>query len=383
MAPAWFRTLDKGDSSVSIRRLTGCWLVLARAGDAEAERRFYLESEVPERDEWPSISSGFEPLGEVAVGSEGALPCVPLIPKEAPPSSCLLDLMEALYARGSSTMAEAEFVEIVSRTLPDRRRVWDVMRAFAEAGWAEVSVALSWRARRWRLCPPRLIDMANEKVLVEGALSAAARRRLTEAAQALGGRIVSNGELQWSPDIVVVVGVAAEILASATGWPAIVAEPLGLSAAPACWPAEPRSTEGRELASVWSFEAGRFLSEAEAFGPWRLERWARGRGDDRDVFRLIGPRGEWTTTVRTAAILEIHRLAQRPLFTKSGNVLTRLAGDGHIPLPVALSLRRTMLRQSGPTTDPAGRWTYQYPASAPATDWLAKRFGAVAARQSG
>jgi hypothetical protein len=222
-----------------------------------------------------------------------------------------------------------------------------------------------------------VVSLDARAALIEGALCAAARRRLDDAARALGGRAVSCGDLEWSPDVVVALDVAPSALAEAMAWPLVPAAWPGIAAAPACWQPEARTTDGRELAGIWSFDAGGFLQDSPNDEEWHLERWVRSRGDDRDLFRLRGPGVDWVTTSRTAALLEAHRRVGRPLFVWSGGVLTRRGAGGHLPLPLARALRRSSLRQTGLVDLANGGQTYRYPAGRAAAAWLAERFGAA------
>ncbi|WP_374659913.1 hypothetical protein [Phenylobacterium sp.] len=364
---------DRGGLSAEAP-LTGAWKLTAHFPGGDAQRRFFLEADASERDAWRAMGSGFEVVDEAQVAGEAprAPAVVPALRSPTPP--LLLDLMETVYARGAASWGEAEFVELLDPVLPDRRGAWDVMRAFAEAGWAEAGISRGWRARRWRLLPPRLVPIGARTALVEGAICAAARRRLSEAARTQGGEVSASADLVWSPDVVIARDIDIDVMAGAMGWPVEVDTRPVLAAAPACWTPETRTPDGRELAGVWSFEAGGFRQAVASDDAWRLERWTRSRGDDRDLFRLCGPDTTWCTSVRTAAIVEAHRRARRPLFSWDAGALISVLPGGHLPMPLARALRRAALRQTGPIEAGGGR-AYRYPADREAAAWVAGAMG--------
>src|SRR5262249_51488844 len=150
----------------------------------------------------------------------------------------------------------AELFPLVQAVLPDPRMAWDVLRSLAEAGWIDPYISTSWRARKWSLRRPGLIEISPNRVLVDGAVGARSRRRLSSAVSSCGGELeVRNGISEFAPSTVVVDGVCCEILAAECGWPLNPAMWPELRPAPNCWSADLRTVEGRSLAGIWCFKA--------------------------------------------------------------------------------------------------------------------------------
>lgn len=359
------------------RSVEGRWRLTAEAGGVAAEQIFHLETDAAEKLIWPEVGPEFETEAELSLSGAEPLAVRNRTASGAGQTEAMADLMEAVYARGSSPWGEAEFVGLVDRIVGRRGMAWDIMRAFTEAGWTEVHTSRGWRGRKWRLLPPSLVGLSPQKALVEGALSAAGQRRLADAVSRSGGNMRIDAELPWSPGVVVVEEVDVGALAVAMEWPLELAERPMFVAAPNCWPREPRTTTGRELVGVWSFDECRFVRSSIASTPVRLERWVRERGDDRDVYRVDGRAGEWMSTSRTAAILEAHRRLNRPLFGWSDGRLSRAGQGGHLPLSVARTLRRSNLRPSGPVVRQDGAAGYVYAADSSDAVWLRERLGAA------
>ncbi len=211
---------------------------------------------------------------------------------------------------------------------------------------------------------------------MEGAVGAAALRRLRFEVQRRGGRMVERGGIsEWTPSVMVAEDVEPEGLTHDMGWPLADAKRPRVARAPACWPEERRTSQGRDLVGIWSFDRGHFLPPPLVVCPSVvLERWARERKDDRDLYRVTGRGDDFVTTSRTVAVLEAHRREARPLFRSRGGRLLRTAASGHLPLPIARHLRRIAAAGSGPS-EQDGRWTSAYAADEATTSWLAALFG--------
>lgn len=358
------------------RAVTGRWSVLATDGGVEAERLLILEADFPERREWASDVPAWAPevemvtVGERTVHSSRSVSAVladPLHPYD--------DLLEALYAHVGNGRGESEVVELMKRRLPKGWLVWDVLRALSEAGWMEPRVYESWRARRWRLCPPSFVVCSEGTTVAEGALGTIARCRLREAAAHLGGHVFEHRGCEWAPPVVGVTDVDPVALAKEMEWPWIVSSRPSLPVAPECWPKETRSLDARQLRGVWDFDLGMFKPPIGPLSELRLERLVQ--DTDRDLYRVTGAPGPFVTTSRTVAILEAHRRARVPLFRWRNGELQRTGRSGHLPLPIARTIRRLSLMPSGPREAEAGTWTYTYTADAACAAWAAQALGAA------
>jgi hypothetical protein len=353
--------------------LSGRWTVAAQEADSEDDRVLVLESEIPERREWPADTAVWEAETELVLTGTHPFLAFPCAWSDEPEIRSFDDVAEALYASVGSGRGEAELVKLLEPVLPEAWLVWDVLRALAEGGWLELRVCRAWRARRWRLCPPTLVS--GEIVVVEGAVGAAARRRLSETVARRGGCLRSTTGRGWAPPVIAVTGVEPQVLAADLDWPLVPSTRPHLQVAPACWPSEKRSTDGRDLVGIWDFELGLFQPPDGVHSGLRLERWVHER--DRDLYQLVRPTGSFLTSSRTVAVLEAHRCARRPMFSWKDGAFRRIGRSGHLPLPVARALRRRTLTPSGPITDEYDVWTYRYAVDAASAAWVGAVFGAA------
>ncbi|WP_143279727.1 hypothetical protein [Bradyrhizobium diazoefficiens] len=363
--------------------VAGRWQVRAVESKIETDKIFCLEDEVPERRDFPVEDSTFESERDLLIANRahaGTLSTGLL--KTEPVESILWDILEAVYAGPKSGWAENELVEILQPVLPNPHFVWDFLRSLAEAEWLEPLVSKSWRARKWRLRKPYLEAVATNLAIVRGAVGAAARRRLNEAAVAGSADvIVRAGVSVWAPPMLIARG-DVEALSADLGWGVQQYERPRVRSAPNCWPPEPRSGKGRLLGGIWKFDVGLFLP-ADKVGPQegavRLERLVRDRGDDRDIYRVTANEDTFLTSSRTVAILEAHRRRRDPLFELVSDRFVRRSRSGHLPTAIARALAIRCLRASGPALRPDGSWTYLYPSDAETALWVARIFGSAIA----
>ena len=362
--------------------LTGRWRLTVVDDASVTDRMLTLEADAPERAEWRNEDVRYEPECELTVHDQRAGQTI----VEADEGSVRVDehdpaitsdLLEAIYCGAGAGWAEGELVETVKRHLPVRGMVWDVLRAHAEADFIEPVQAKRWGARKWVLCPPALQRIGTERAIIRGALGATARRRLAAEVRELGGVLGATRREDWLPDLLTVTDVPVDRLATRMGWSVMSTLRPSAPAAPACWPAEKRSGDGRRLAGVWSFEHGLFVERMDANEkpPIRLERLVRERRDDRDLFRIVGSSGTFTTVSRVVAILEAHRLARVPLFEWREGQFRRVGRSGHLPLPIARALRGSASRVDGPVLKPDGTWTYVYTAVPAQRSWISDILG--------
>jgi hypothetical protein len=359
--------------------VSGRWRVHALEAGTEIEKIVCFEEDAPERWEFPTEDPAFEREHELLVTTEDqTVEPRSLELNEEPIESKLWDTLEAIYTSPKRGWAEGALVDLLQSTLPARHFVWDFLRSFAEAGWLEAVVSQSWGARRWRLCPPHFETVGPHLAVVRGALGAAARRRLGDAAAAANCRVVVRaGVSVWAPPWIVVQGDARALSRDLT-WSVRPCTRPRIEPAPRCWPAEPRSVRGRTLAGLWSFELGMFLppnGNASMENAIRLERLVRERGDDRDLYRISGIGEVFLTGSRTVAILEAHRRSRIPLFEWGPHGLERRNRGGHLPMAVSRALGIRHLRASGPALRPDGSWTYLYPTDLEGARWVGRAFG--------
>ncbi|MDM0109832.1 hypothetical protein QTH97_33290 [Variovorax sp. J22R24] len=272
------------------------------------------------------------------------------------------DLLETIYALGRSGWSERELVEVVRELCPGPSP-WDVLRALQEAGWLERRLSESWRAVYWRLLPPSLVTLSmagGGATALEGSAPAAIRSRFTRAARALGGEVERRtGCGPLSPLSIVVRGPSTRELAKELGWAEAAPVAGSVASAPACWPTSPLSTAGYRAHRTWSWRAGGFRESGRPMPDVLLTWWRREEGDRHDLYEVKEEGYRFVTSSRTVAIVEAHRRAALPLFTRHEGRWLRTAEEGHLPLPLAMKLRRDRQCASGPMLI-EGRWRYAY-----------------------
>lgn len=365
--------------------VSGHWRVTASEAGHETERLLCLEADVRERWEFPE-QPGLDREIEISIDSEApevtASPAI--VGGEVAGSTPMDHLLEAIYASPLRGWSEADLVSLLDPVMPARHFIWDFLRGLAEAGWLEPMLSRSWRARTWHLRAPQLFPIGSRSTLIEGALGGMARRRLDDTAAAIGGRVLVqwNDRSRWTAPIIVVENVDLPTLSSRLEWPISPRTFPHVPAAPLCWALEPRSEQGRIVAGSWDFDVGLFVSPRRVqptSSDVRLDRLAREKMDDRDLFRVRGGGPDFVSSSRTAGILEAYRRKRMPLFAWSGDRLVRTARSGHLPLPIGRGLRRRLLVSAGPTLESDGSWSYAYPCDVDTARSLGRIFGTAIA----
>lgn len=276
------------------------------------------------------------------------------------------DFLELFYARGRRGWSERDLADAIETLLPGPSP-WDVMRALLEAGWAQRTIAVSWRASRWWLVAPNLVPLssyANGPVMLGGAAPAAVRRRFVSTTMTLGGKSsVRSGVGPMSPVVTLATGVDLELLATELKWP--IERPQsghGLTA-PACWPKVDTDTDRHRLHREWDWKFGRFkdLTPPRQEYPIRLTWWRRAEGDRPDLYVVEGrSKIPFTTSSRPVALAEAFRQGRQPMFKLEGEALLRIPGEGYLPLHLAKAISLLTLRCGGPVRI-GNSWTYSYP----------------------
>ena len=323
---------------------------------------------------------------EIDSGSEAVLHARPLRQAEMvlPPEGILLDLTEAVYAGGRAGWSESDLVSLIRQVLDGSREPspWDVLHLLQVGGWLEARLLTRWKGRRWYLRRPRIVHTgAGSEVasILDGAAPLIFLERFQNIGEKLGGRVApSSLQGQWCLPVTCMTNVDPLELADRLGISCEPALELNTRPAPMCWPAEGRSIEYRALASSWSWSRRHFVRADKSVGQGvRLERYIRTRADDRDIF-IVGSDNQSDRVFgsRTAAVIEAHRLAERPLFNFDDYALRRTALDGHLPLVVARMLR--FLHQAAPflqVADPGSPMALAYPADENSARLLGTWFG--------
>ncbi|WP_163009208.1 hypothetical protein [Pseudomonas viridiflava] len=362
--------------------LHGTWRLTINEGQLDFDTNISFETDAPEKsDTYLNTTKGFVIEEELSLYDSDLNIAIssPVSTNAWSENSIIADIMEAVYAGAGSGWAECDLVPLIQLALPHKSMVWDVIQSLAEAGWIEPHISEAWRARKWMLCAPKVIDVGSGNNIIEGAVGAAARKRLSRLVEEVGGRLILRGSTSdLIPPMIVVQGVDVGTLSRLSGWPEQENLWPVIPPAPDCWTLEKRTCDGRRRVGAWSFNKGLFLPTEKMANQETLpsiERWIRDRQDDRDVYRIKYPHWDFITTSRTTAILEGYRTTRTALFIWADNQLTRTARSGYLPLPVARAIRLSSLACSGVHQASSGQWTYAYPAAQAIGKWVAGIFG--------
>lgn len=373
----------------STARVAGTWQVSVIESDAapSAELRLSFVDRALEHERiMLPDTSNWLPESEVLVSNRIALHAARVsTPGASVEKHVVMDnLLEAVYAGGRSGWSEIDLLSLLRQVSGSKGpSQWDMLRSLSEGGWLTARVAARWRARRWYLRAPRLLELTGA-VLLDGAACETLRERFTHVVSRLGGSVeLRSGVSPWAVPLLVAWSSDPQALATELSLPIAAPELFNLSPAPLCWLPSVHDTSHRELVAIWDWNQGRFTFPTHTSGV-RLERWSRPNGDARDVFRLVQRNGRsQMLDSRIAAIVEAHRQFKRPLYCRRRDLLVRMTAEGWLPNEVAARLRLRHLRASGPIETSAGERAYAYPIDEADAVWLAQRFGpAVTANDS-
>ncbi|WP_321807371.1 hypothetical protein [Burkholderia sp. BCC1993] len=283
-----------------------------------------------------------------------------------PVDSRMDNLIEALYAGGSSGWDESELIHLVSRAGIDASP-WTLMRVLHDSGLIEPRLRSGWKGRVWTLRKPQILCVRHgdrELAVVEGAICKRLVDDFMTAVESLGGApFRRNGVASWSPPIYGAVVASGATVAARLHWQAI-----GNAFAPSGVLDLEQTQHLGDLhspASRWDWNSGRFTRDRTPTGAVKLIRLAHGGGRDHDLYKVESRGRSINFFSRTSAIVAAHSMMKTPLFDARGDQLVRLAGDGGLPDALAELLRRRHLRTPG-LTDGA----YRYPAGPDDVAWL-------------
>ncbi|MCC8962494.1 hypothetical protein H8A95_09270 [Bradyrhizobium sp. Pear76] len=291
--------------------------------------------------------------------------CVRMLGETAePPTSWdpvpekLDDLIESVYAGGRRGWAEADLIPLLERIIPDDMSPWDFLRSLQESTVLTPLLRSRHRGRTWILGTVSLVPMRSRNkdfVLVDGCVPALQRRDFKQAVAALGGSAFRRTTSAWAAPLMGATGVTAEKLRERLDWP--IKAPTMPGRRPAAFDDDPqRRLEAYRKAYVWSWDAGRFTSEATT-SRVELARWVHLGERDHDVYVVSETGGERMFLSRCVAIAHAHMLANRPMFRREADRLLRTGRDAFVPDQIAFWLRYENL--ANPLVGPAGGYSYQ------------------------
>ncbi|EJH2661358.1 hypothetical protein NDG35_004646 [Salmonella enterica] len=278
-------------------------------------------------------------------------------------------LLEAIYASGASGWEEIELVALLERAADDVN-IWHLIRCLHDAGLIEPRLRQGWKGRVWTLVKPSLLRIRNRDdvlVVVEGATCASLIDDFQKAVSGLGGKYFRRcGVSVWSPPIFGARIDDPAALSRIMGWPLIdtssTSDMTPLALTPTC-----RTAEFHLQAAAWDWRSGRFSPHSTASNAATLlTRHVHPGERDHDVYKVVSRRKTAFFLSRTAAIIAASVSARRPTFRRVGDHrFICLADDCGLPDALAMGLRRSVLRNGGPTE--AG---YAYPLDDVAFRWL-------------
>lgn len=293
------------------------------------------------------------------------------------------DLVEALAAIGGTRtlgLAEVEFLDLLRRFLSigekEYRLIWDVARAWTEAGLLQRVSDRRWRSVRYlpqipRLCVSRTVEGAWRGVVV-GLIPTAPGDWLDNTAKSWGMEAQWVASISpWLPPGLVLTAATAKALhdfARKQGLEMVIARSLVDCLAPldqALWSDEPPGNYSAYAS--WNWEQGRFQKFTDAHpaleGPgvfWHR----RERGDRRDYFVARSKNGQiqWSYSRVWSLLAGAHLLDQETYVYSPGEGLVRQALGGiHLPIVVGRLTFALSGCASGPVKNVDGSIAYYYP----------------------
>lgn len=343
---------------------------------------FQLISNAPPVSKWPTRSDRHEPLIDIdyvpgAFLADGAFP----LDRGTYPNA-LANVLEAIYARAGYARPEGEIIQLIKRGVPSGVNPWAVLRSLEEAGWLALDLNRAWRGRFWRACPPVIVMTGDAIALVERAVGSIEFEHLKLESSRYGTRLVVNAERPWAVPVLGLCGEQIPEVAEAMGWKIFQAKIPHFRPAPACWPEETRSAQGRQLAGSWqTLQNGFSHNKPNPLNRIQLLRYVR--DDDRDVYVVEGKGRTFTTCDRAVALLEYHRLSGAAQFQWADSRLFTSVAGGYLPLAAAVWVRRASFVQTGPGGGDDGIDGYVYGVRAGELKILAQGFGSVISHPGG
>ncbi|CAA2140054.1 hypothetical protein [Methylobacterium bullatum] len=350
--------------------LDGVWRIpIDEKGSTRSEPTIIFEPEARELDlEEPDIlAKGWRPDEPEIASCEPYDVSLAAWEGDAPETSqALLDLLEALYAGGRRGWSEQDMVRMVKSCLPIKFAGWDALQMLTDSGWMEPWVSRSWKARKWYLIPPYLVEYRREgAVLLDGAVPQRMRRRFASVATSMGAVVETRSTPgSWAiPSLIAYVPDAAAFASrmNLTLKPALTQVPASntkLHFKPTLF-----TDEKRSVGSTWNWDRKSFIKIGQSsFNGVKLERLETAKPSASDIYRIsIDEKVKYLLDGRSASILMAHRLSGVPQyeFKSIDKSIKRLSASGALPFQIARFLR--LRNGCGPSLifGLGNTWTYQ------------------------
>lgn len=311
---------------------------------------------------------------------------VPLPPNEPDRGWChtgLGDFMEGLAAIGTTRtlgLAEMEFLELLRRFLHigenDYRLIWDIARAWTEAGLLQRVSDRRWRSVRYlpqipRLCVSRTED-GTWRGVVLGLMPESLRDRLANTAKILGIVVqwVASASPWLPPGLVLTADNPDKLrnFARAQGLETVTVRPLTDVLASLDQTLHTDDPPGNYSPhAAWDWERSRFqkfTDETPAVDKPSVFWYRRERGDRRDYFVAREESGRilWSYS-RVWSLLAGARWLKREIYSyQPGKGLMRHSTGGiHLPIVVGRMAFALSGSAPGPIKEADGNIIYRYP----------------------
>lgn len=279
----------------------------------------------------------------------------------------LTTLGEALYARSARGLAVSDAIPIVSRCLgeEDGPSPWDVLRAFADAGWLEGTLLRHFPARRLLQRTPTAERVGPDLVRIGGPTPLAVLERLDAVAEKVGAHVRAwDGSSEWAPPRYTVrcpdASAREEFLERAA-----LAEPAPRRDATVneADAAEDGGVHGYDVLGKFDEEAGHFAFRFDGGGPG-LFRLARPDSNSPKLYRSVVAGSAARNYVSPYAAFLAHGVREgRTLFEYGNGYLRPKLARVRLPCSWARSISDRTLCNPAPALV-EGKWRYRYPIDA-------------------
>ena len=294
----------------------------------------------------------------------------------------------AMRRRG---LPEVEFLELIQKTLTvERYHVWDVVRAWIEAGYLDQLMYKKWRRTEYYARRPQL-KLSHNGQLVRGALTGLTTsvllNRVDLELQAKGAKKLETFSFsKWLPPIPMWEAQdarpfeeACRILAlGEPSWIQVITNTLWLLNVVVSDKRDP--PRFFDCWGCWDWKRGGFNKDVkpsdQGIEVVRLLHTQRPA-----VYQiLVAGEHFWSSVARNWALLKAYDLHSTPCFALAGtNQISRsIKGQVYLPLPIARHLAATHLTTPGPIEGSSGDYAYNFKDSAERTCLLTAIWGGSA-----
>lgn len=271
---------------------------------------------------------------------------------------------------------EPEFLDRLGDVLriDDYRTLWDVARAWVEAGFFDSLARRGWKGRLYFARDPRLVVWKTGDTIhatLMGVAPRHVRRRVQEIARSLDVSIrPTTSHSRWVPALLSWSASSGEALRRLAAEcdlrihhylmpPGTFPTSLADIVAGAELDGEPH---GYELRGYWNWERGLFTRELGSNDVPVAVEWYD-RSDRQPVF-LVRRDGTpyWSSHSRNWALLVAYTLASIPPFELVGDsdLARGVSGQIYLPLPLSRAIAAVAETSPGPAMLDNDRWTYTY-----------------------